>query len=125
MNNKNLKTLLVAALACTAFCGTTLAAPHRGNAAPRNDRAMRAAPAPKTAHRTAPAAHHTAPARHHAAPAPHHHPAPPRYAHHAPPPPPPPPRPATVVVAHEEPGLLTAGACLLGAVFGAVLGAAF
>lgn len=113
MNNKNLKTLLVAALACTAFCGTTLAAPHRGNAAPRNDRAMRAAPAPKTAHRTAPAAHHTAPARHHAAPAPHHHPAPP------------PPRPATVVVAHEEPGLLTAGACLLGAVFGAVLGAAF
>ena len=124
MNNRNLKTLLVAALACTAFCGTTLAAPHRGSAAPRNDRAAHTAPARKTTHHPAPAAvRHPAPARHHAAPAPSRHLAPPRYVHHAPPPPP--PRPATVVVAREEPGLLAAGACLLGAVFGAVLGAAF
>ena len=65
MNNKNIKTMVIAGLACVALCGTTLAAPHGGNG--------RRAP-----HRAAPARHEVVrhkpprPARHVTPPRPHY-----------------------------------------------------
>lgn len=106
MNNKTLK-LLVAGLACLAFCGTTFAAPKHGHGggAPRKAPVVQKAPAPKPGH------HHAEP--HHGHHGGHY------VKHNAPPPPPPPPPP--VVVTHEEPALLTTVGAFLGGLLGAAL----
>ena len=115
MNNKTniIAKTLIAGLACVAFCGATLAAPHGGGKAPQKAPTHQKAPAPNggnaRAHNPAPAPH-GAPVAHHApAPAPHHHEPPPPAPHHG--------------GHHEGAGWVALGATVIGGIVGGIIGA--
>lgn len=116
--NKNVIKIATIAIACTALCATTLAAPApRGGKMPAAPKQHQKAPAPKPHEKHDPKApnHHEPNVAHHPAPA--HRPAPARH-----PAPPPPQRRETIHVEHhhEANGWAVLGAAVIGGIVGAI-----
>ena len=112
--NKNVIKIATIALACTALCATTLAAPApRGGKMPAAPRQHQKAPAPKPPEKHCPKApkHHEPQVAHHPAPA-----------HHNRPHMPPPPHHEVVHVEHhqETNGWAVLGAAVIGGIVGAI-----
>ena len=130
MNKNAIKKMMIAAIACIALCGTTLAAPaHKpaqGRApAPQVQKAHRPAPVVQKAHKPAPAPHKGVVAKPMPKPAPQvvHHRAPVRHAA--------PRRPATPCHRHhrhechdchyDDNGWVELGAGIIGGIIGALI----